>query len=106
MTSTRYLVMIVLLVLTVPAWVDAGIEQEDIIFFRGDVNGDGSMNISDPIDLAYYLFGSGPIPDSCAQVWDADGNGAVDVTDVNYLLDYLFAGGPPPTPSLVLCYPD
>jgi hypothetical protein len=41
----------------------------------GDTNGDGSLNIADPIALLAYLFASAakpPSPNSCGLDWQAD----------------------------------
>ncbi len=65
-------------------------------FTRGDVNGDGDIDVGDVIFLMNYLFlaGSPPYP---LEAGDADCNGEVDVGDVIYLINYLFIDGPPPS---------
>jgi hypothetical protein len=60
---------------------------------KGDVNGDGQVNVADIFALVNYLFAGGAFPPGLANV---DGNGSVDVADVFYLINYLFAGGPAP----------
>ncbi|MFH1372594.1 MAG: dockerin type I domain-containing protein [bacterium] len=61
----------------------------------GDLNGDGSVDVSDLAYLIGYLFGDGPPPvvDGAA---DVDDTCDVNVGDVTYLVAYLFAGGPQP----------
>ncbi len=81
----------------------AGIEQEIIIFFRGDINGDNSVNISDASLLADYLFSGADEPDSCEEVWDVDSSGSANIADVNFLFNYLFAGGPAPDSDSIYC---
>jgi hypothetical protein len=65
-------------------------------FTRGDVNGDGEINIADVILLVNYLFLDGPEP-SPLEAGDADCNGEVDIADVILLVNYLFINGPPPS---------
>jgi CSLREA domain-containing protein len=60
---------------------------------KGDVNGDGQVNVADIFALINYLFAGGAFPPGLANV---DGNGVIDVADVFYLINYLFAGGPAP----------
>jgi len=65
--------------------------------YRGDVNGDGKVNVNDVVYLINYLFVAGsppPVPTK----WEGDVNcdGKVDVTDVVYLINYLFVVGSPP----------
>jgi hypothetical protein len=64
-------------------------------FSRGDVNGDGEINMADVVYLVNYLFVEGPEP----QPWqsgDVNCDGAVDISDVIYLVNYLFINGLPP----------
>ena len=62
---------------------------------RGDVNGDGTINVTDVVYLINYLFNEYSPPDP---LWlgDANGDGKVNVVDVVYLINYLFGEGPPP----------
>jgi hypothetical protein len=66
-------------------------------FRRGDVNGDGKVNIVDPLALAHYLFQRGPAP-ACLDAADVNDNGAVlgNTAGIIYLLGYLFQSGPAP----------
>ena len=66
-------------------------------FVRGDVNGDGAVDLSDAVGvLACFYLGS-KMP--CEDRVDANDDGQVDVTDAIRLLDYLYRGGPaPPAP--------
>jgi hypothetical protein len=59
----------------------------------GDIDGSGSIDVSDPYYLDNYLNHGGPRPLAPS---DVNGDGRVDNADVNYLINYLFAGGPPP----------
>jgi len=62
---------------------------------RGDVNGDGTLDITDLIFMVDYSFGSGPAPD-CVEEADVNGDGTFDITDLIYLVDYSFGSGPAP----------
>ncbi|HKC25180.1 MAG TPA: dockerin type I repeat-containing protein, partial [Thermoanaerobaculia bacterium] len=59
----------------------------------GDVNGDGSFNVSDIFYLINFLFAGGPVPVGES---DMNGDGVVDVADVFYAINTLFAGGAAP----------
>jgi len=83
----------------------------------GDANGDGALNIGDPLYVLSYLFAGGVAPGECLECENEDGglpdpwtvyrrrafNAAdvnadwkVNVADPIHLLRHLFAGGPPP----------
>jgi outer membrane protein assembly factor BamB len=64
-------------------------------FLRGDVNGDGVINLADVVYLINYLFVGGPSPEPL-EAGDTDCDGVVDIADVVYLINYLFIGGPKP----------
>ena len=61
-------------------------------FVRGDVNGSGAINISDPLTTISYLFAGGRI--ACLSTADSNDDGAVGLDDAIYLLEYLFTSGP------------
>jgi parallel beta-helix repeat protein len=81
--------------------VDAGAyefcERAEVRFLRGDANGDGQTDISDPISILLSLFG-GQAPLPCAASADSNGDDEDDIADVIYLLTFLFRDGPPPPP--------
>jgi hypothetical protein len=56
---------------------------------RGDVNGDGSVNISDVTALIDLLLGGGTISNSAA---DCNQDGSVNIGDVTALIDHLLSG--------------
>ncbi|MFN0060865.1 MAG: galactose oxidase-like domain-containing protein [Planctomycetota bacterium] len=67
------------------------------LFVRGNVNGDGSVNIADAIAILSYLFGFAPAPVPIAAA-DSNDDGLVNIADAIYLLSFLFNGGPAPPP--------
>jgi hypothetical protein len=74
-------------------------------FTRGDADGDGDVNITDPIGTLGYLFsGSTSLP--CKDAADADDSGSLDITDAIYTLGYLFLGASPPKPPFPACGAD
>ncbi len=63
-------------------------------FRRGDSNGDGEVNLSDPIRVLERLFASGdPLP--CEDAADFDDNGELELQDPIDALYYLFLGRKP-----------
>ena len=63
-------------------------------FKRGDVNVDGTLDISDAIGTLNYLFQNLPL--ACFDSVDANDDGALDISDAVSILNYIFAGGVPP----------
>jgi len=71
---------------------------------KGDINGDGELNVTDPVLILRYLFGGGqgslPCGDGTLEsagnvaLLNVDGAGGVDVTDAIHMLGFLFQGGP------------
>ena len=56
---------------------------------RGDVNGDGSVNIADVTALIDLLLGGGTISNPVA---DCNQDSSVNIADVTALIDYLLSG--------------
>jgi hypothetical protein len=82
-----------------------GIPDDCNALRRGDPNGDGSVNITDPIAILEVLFlGVGAL--ACEDGADADDSGSLEITDPIYLLGFLFLGGPPPEAPFASCGPD
>ena len=77
-------------------------------FRRGEVNGDGSLDVSDPVCLLSYLFvGEGPCSrPPCLDALDANDDGSIEISDPIVLLSFLFRGGPPPAPPFEECGDD
>jgi len=62
---------------------------------RGDLNGDGVIDVFDVIASIDMIFSGAPMPDPPALL-DVNCDGVPDVFDVIYLIDYAFSGGPAP----------
>ncbi|MCH2582130.1 MAG: hypothetical protein MK133_13140 [Planctomycetes bacterium] len=74
--------------------LDAAVPQ--VVFVRGDSNGDASVDISDAVATLNYLFVGGGQVLACEDAGDVNDDGALNVTDPVYALSYLFQGGLPP----------
>ena len=73
----------------------------DLSFFRGDSNGDDSVDVSDAQYTLNYLFIGADAP-PCMDAADANDDGSVNVADPISTLILLFSGGsqlPPPYPE-------
>ena len=66
-----------------------GYFSEKGAYERGDVDGDGSVNISDVTALIDLLLAGGTITNPVA---DCNQDGSVDISDVTALIDFLLAG--------------
>ena len=72
-------------------------------FRRGDANGDGSVDLGDPLTLLFHLYlGGNDI--NCADAADADDSGSLTIADAIAVLGHLFLAGPPlPPPGAAAC---
>jgi hypothetical protein len=75
-----------------PAMVREGV----LAYACGDVNGDGSVDMLDILDLINYLYKGGPPPASTESA-DVNNDGSIDMLDILYLINYLYKGGGAPT---------
>ena len=66
-------------------------------FIRGDSNGDGQVNIADPVFTLNYLFQNKEEP-KCLDATDANDDGIVDISDAIKTLFVLFKGENMPAP--------
>jgi hypothetical protein len=64
-------------------------------FRRGDCNGDGAVDLADPVRGLAILFRGVP-PGDCPAACDANGDGGMNIADATRLLAFLFTAGPPP----------
>jgi hypothetical protein len=70
---------------------------------NGDVNADGTRDLSDAIYILNYLFSGGPAPrplacepDAALHNGDVNGSQAIEMSDAVFLLNWLFRGGRTP----------
>ena len=65
-------------------------------FYRGDVNDDGKLDVSDPVRILGYLF-LGNFDPTCVEAADYDNDGSIVIGDPVTELTFLFrTGGLPP----------
>ena len=64
-------------------------------FHRGDANGDGDQDISDPLCVLNVLF-VGRCRLDCLEAADANNDGVVDCSDAITILNWQFLGSEPP----------
>lgn len=76
-----------------------------IRFRRGDSNGDGAGDISDPIFTLHYLFFSAITP-QCLDALDVNDDGQINITDPVGHLAFLFIGGIRPHEPFLRCGED
>lgn len=76
-------------------------DEELPCFRRIDGNGDGTLNLADPVYALNHLFLSGPA--TCDDALDANDDGTLNLVDPLHMLDYLFSGGPTPGAPFVAC---
>ncbi len=62
---------------------------------RGEVTGDGVIDLGDLLYLINYLYKGGTAP--CPmEAGDVNCDGVIDLGDILYVISYLYKGGPPP----------
>jgi len=71
-------------------------DRRSPLFLRGDVTGDGSVNLADAVGVLSVLYRGESLP--CVKAADFNDNGKLALDDVVGLLTFLFAGGPAPHP--------
>jgi hypothetical protein len=64
--------------------------------FRGDVNADNTIDISDVVYIIAWIFSGGPTPIPVAPAGDVNCDDFTDISDAVYLIQWIFAGGPAP----------
>jgi len=75
-------------------------------FRRGDIDGDGIINITDAVSTLGHLFLGRPATIPCRDAADSNDDGVVAINDPIYLLNYLFLGGAAPAPPFPDCGAD
>jgi hypothetical protein len=75
-------------------------------FLRGDWDGSGIFDITDPLNTLNFLF-LGAFPTTCDEAGDFDNSGVHDISDALTGLGHLFLGSfEPPPPGSLVCGPD
>ncbi|MGE4619523.1 MAG: FG-GAP-like repeat-containing protein [Planctomycetota bacterium] len=70
----------------------------EVTFLRGDVNGDGGLDVTDGSLLQLWLTGGGTTP-ACLDAADVNDDGMVNLSDPIDLFEFLYQGSnPPPAP--------
>lgn len=64
---------------------------QEASYRRGDSNGSGEVDISDPLHILNFLFSGGSAP-RCRAEADANRSRTVDISDAVALLNFLFSG--------------
>ena len=77
----------------------------NVEFRRGDVDGNGRINITDAVASLLYQF-QGSFDPLCLEALDFENDGDVTITDTIGSLTYQFLGGPPPAPPFAECGKD
>ena len=92
-------------------WIDAesrrdpGLVGGGVLFQRGDTDGNGAYDISDPLRVLAFLFaGAEPLP--CDDAADSDDSGTLTISDAVLVLNWLFAGGRAPSSPFGECGAD
>jgi hypothetical protein len=71
-------------------------------FIRGECDGTGATNLSDPLFLLNFLFLAGAAP-GCAEACNANADENLNVADATFLLNFLFLGGRAPRAPFPAC---
>ncbi len=77
----------------------------EVVFIRGDCNGDQAHNLADAIFTLSFLF-AGAEGGTCSDSCDVNDDGLLDIADPIFLLDYLFGMGEEPVYPFPECGPD
>ncbi len=70
-----------------------GVGEACCCVLPGDINGDGSVNILDIIQLMPAIFEPHSV---CFNTADTNGNGVINILDITQLIAFLYKGGPAP----------
>ncbi|NCG00021.1 MAG: hypothetical protein GWP39_10980 [Planctomycetia bacterium] len=75
-------------------------------FLRGDVTGDGVINLADPLRLLEWIYIPGTEPLPCLDAADSNDDELLQMIDAIWILEYLFGEGPPPLSPFPVPGPD
>jgi len=74
-------------------------------FIRSEINGDGTLDLSDGIAVLVWLFQGGRQP-ICPSAVDVNDDGGLDMSDALYIFGYHFLGRAGPPEPFPECGPD
>jgi hypothetical protein len=81
-----------------PAACTVDVASSNVPFIRGDANGDGIVNLADPVFSLSYIFKGGREP-PCMEAANANDDAELNLADVIYNIDYIFREmSAPPAP--------
>lgn len=86
-------ILCLLLALLALSFVHVSADDSDD-FIRGDVNGDGVIDVSDVVVYAAYWNNGPNVP--CRDAADLDSDNDLGEDDLAYLISFLYGGGPAP----------
>lgn len=89
-----------------PIWSFTSRPPAESDFRRGEVALDGTVDLTDAIQILGHLFLGNALSIDCEDALDVDDSGAVDVTDPIALLSYQFLGATTPAPPFQACGED
>ncbi|MBI4586239.1 MAG: hypothetical protein HY717_19690 [Planctomycetes bacterium] len=75
---------------------DDPLSRHQMLFIRGEVNGDHRVDLADAIFVLVFLFRDPALEPDPMIAADMNDDEHVDLSDPIYLLEYLFLGGPRP----------
>ncbi len=80
----------------------------EMVFKRGDVDGNGVLELTDVIRSLNFKFVGGGLTIDCQDAADLDDNGTLELTDDIRSLNFQFSGSasPPEPPGHLTCGPD
>ena len=95
-----------LLLWTLPAF--AGDTEDELMstFRRGDVNADGSLNLSDSLGILNFMFREFAPAVECDKAFDVNDDGNLSIGDPIFHLSYLFTEGSEPAAPFGKCGED
>jgi len=83
-----------------------GAGSNPVDFQRGDVNIDGTFDVSDAVSLLISLFTAGSAGPACENAADGNDDSLIDIADVVLMLGALFVPETGPLPAPVRCGTD
>ncbi len=77
-----------------PDVVRTGAARAEVVLYRGDVDFNGAIDISDLVYFVNYSFNSGSAPQPVLGAADHDCSETVDIADLVHLVTWMFQSGP------------